>query len=76
MNITNIRNKHKILLEKMKIDNKPFCQFVKSQTKENFEVSPLQNDEGTLASDSREKAAILNRQFKSMFIQDDGNEIS
>ncbi len=39
-------------------------------------VAPLQNNGRKLVLDSSEKAEILNKQFQSVFIQDDGNEIS
>jgi hypothetical protein len=54
-------------------NNKPFWTFVKSKQKENIGVAPLQTDHANLATDSKEKAEILNRQFQSVFTQDDGN---
>jgi hypothetical protein len=67
---------NKILIDGMKNDNnKPFWRFVKSQQKEDIGVAPLKTDHPDLAKDSKEKAEILNRQFQSVFTQDDGKGI-
>ena len=46
-------------------DTKPFWRYIKSQRQDAFGISPLKLN-GTLHSDPREKANILNNQFKSV----------
>ena len=51
-------------------NSKPFWNFIKSKKKDNVGVSPLKVN-GTLFSDTKKKADILLRQFKSVFSQED-----
>ena len=56
-----------VLLEGLESnDTKPFWRYIKSQRQDAFGISPLKLN-GTLHSDPREKANILNNQFKSVF---------
>ena len=58
------------IIKGMKENNtKPFWNFIKSKKKDNVGVSPLKA-QGRLFSDSKTKAEILLRQFKSVFTQD------
>ena len=50
-------------------NSKPFWNFIKSKKKDNVGVSPLKEN-GQLFSDTKKKADILLRQFKSVFSQE------
>jgi hypothetical protein len=65
---------NKILLIGLNENNtKPFWKYVKSTRQENIGVAPLQK-EGETKTDSRDKAEILNDQFKSVFTIDKEND--
>ena len=49
-------------------DSKIFWSFIKAQRTDSVGVSPLKS-EGRLVSDSIGKAEILNKQYKSVFVQ-------
>ena len=53
---------------------KPFWRYVKSLRRDNSGISPLKQD-GRLHNDSKDKAEILNNQFKSVFTQPYASEI-
>ena len=55
-------------------NTKPFWSYVKSKRQDNIGVAPLDED-GTLHSESADKARILLKQFKSVFTpQDDSDQ--
>ncbi len=57
-------------------NNNLFWWFVESQHNDNVgDVVLFQNGEGNQAEDSKAKAETPNRQFQSVFIQDNGNDI-
>ena len=61
---------NKILIQGLEEDNnKPFWKFVKSRKQDNIGVAPLK-EEGKIFTESKAKAEILNRQFKSVFTQE------
>ena len=49
--------------------SKKFWKYIKSRKTDNVEVQPLRS-EGKLHSDDKDKAEILNKQFKSVFTKD------
>ena len=51
-----------------------FWRYIKSRKADNIGVSPIR-DEGRLQSHPRKKAELLNRQFKSVFTQEDASNI-
>ncbi len=51
-------------------DTKPFWRYVKSKRQDNTGISPLKRA-GQLVSDSTEQAEILNSQFRSVFTEED-----
>ena len=53
---------------------KPFWRYVKSLRRDNSGISPLKQD-GKLHNDPKDKAEILNNQFKSVFTQPSATEI-
>lgn len=55
-------------------DSKPFWRYIKSKRQENVGIAPLKED-GVLHTNAKEKAEILNRQFYSVFTQDNGEEL-
>ena len=64
-----------ILLDSLKEhDSKPFWKYIKSQKQDSVGVAPLKEN-GTLQSTSKEKARILNNQFKSVFTSEDKTNI-
>jgi hypothetical protein len=65
---------NKVLLVGLNENNtKPFWKYVKSTRQENIGVAPLQKD-GETNTGSREKAEILNEQFRSVFTIDKEND--
>ena len=54
-------------------NSKPFWSYVKSKRNDNIGVSGLKKG-GTLYQESKEKANILNDQFKSVFTKEETNE--
>jgi len=54
---------------------KPFWRYVKSKKQDNVGIAPLRMN-GNLHTDSLSKANILNKQFQSVFTQDDGTNPS
>ena len=65
-----------ILLEGIANDNnKPFYSYMKSQKKENIGIAPLQTETGGVTNDSKEKAEILNKQFKDVFTKEKSEEL-
>ena len=54
---------------------KRFWSFIKSKKQENSGVAPLRADNGIIYSDSKNKAEILNSQFKSAYTQEDTNSL-
>ncbi len=75
-----IRNTHweylnNILAEGLAEGNtRPFWRYIKSRKQDSFGIAPLKED-GVVHSEAREKAEILNRQFESVFTQEDGEAI-
>ena len=53
---------------------KPFWRYIKSLRRDNSGISPLKQD-GKLHNDPKDKAEILNNQFKSVFTQPPATEI-
>ena len=51
-------------------NTKPFWQYVKSRREDSIGVAPLKKD-GTLISNSKEKAQLLVKQFQSVFTKSD-----
>ncbi len=64
---------HGILQDSLDNNNtKPFWKFVKAQKQDNVGVAPMEVG-GTLYSDSKDTAIILNKQFKSVFTKNNQN---
>ena len=55
-------------------NSKPFWKYIKAQRQDNIGVTALKS-EGRLFTDNVSKAEILNRQFKSVFTQEDKSSI-
>ena len=55
----------------IKNNNKLFWRYVNSQRMSNSSIPDLKRDDGTLTSDDAEKAEILNKQFTSVFTEED-----
>ena len=53
---------------------KKFYSFIKGRKTEDFGVSPLKQD-GILHSDPKVKASILNKQFTSVFSEEDDTDL-
>ena len=53
-----------------KNSTKPFWRYVKAKKQDNIGVAPLRNTGGSLVTDSKKKAEILLKQFKSVFTPD------
>ena len=51
-------------------NTKPFWQYVKSRREDSIGVAPLKKD-GTLISNSKEKAQLFVKQFQSVFTKSD-----
>ena len=66
--------KHKLIRGLEEGSTKPFWRYVKSLRRDNSGISPLKQD-GKLHNDSKDKAEILNNQFKSLFTQPSASEI-
>ena len=49
-----------------KNDRKPFWRYARAKKQDNIDIAPLRH-KGSMTNDSKEKANILNDQFKSMF---------
>lgn len=49
-----------------KNDRKPFWRYAKAKKQDNIGIAPLRH-QGSMTNDSKEKANILNDQFKSVF---------
>ena len=64
-----------IISEDLSSNPKRFWAYVKSKGQESAGVSPLQDKDGFLKSDSVSKVEILNHQFKSVFIKEDTTNI-
>ena len=56
-----------ILLTEDLNNRKLFWKYIKSKRKENIGISILKSQNGSVVSNSQEKAEILNNQFKSVF---------
>ena len=79
-----IRKAHNEYVEQKLIDQlirgleegstKPFWRYVKSLRRDNSEISPLKQD-GKLHNDPKDKAEIINNQFKNVFTQPSATEI-
>ena len=55
-------------------NTKPFWNYIKKQRKDNTGIAPLkQKNVTTLATDNKQKAEILNQQFKSVFTKEDND---
>ena len=65
---------HKLIRGLEEGSTKPFWRYVKSLRRDNSGISPLKQD-GKLHNDSKDKAEILNNQFKSVFTQPSASEI-
>ena len=64
-----------IIEEGMQSNNtKPFWQYVKSRRQDNIGVAPLR-DKSNLVSDTKSKAAILLKQFQSVFTPEDNSPL-
>ncbi len=62
-----------VLLESLKTnDTKPFWRYVKSKRQERVGIAPLCSG-GTLMTDAKDKAQVLNAQFQSVFTVDDNS---
>jgi hypothetical protein len=73
--IRNARNSYITQIIEKGLENndvKPFWKFIKSQRQDNVGVAPIK-DGGKLHTSNREKAELLNKQFKSVFTKDDSN---
>lgn len=57
----------KNLATKIKTDSKLFWSYVRSKLKTKGELGQLEKQDGTLTSDSQEKAELLNKYFASVF---------
>lgn len=55
------------IAENIKEDNKSFWKYVRSKSKTKVTINELENEDGTLTTDSVEKARILNKYFVSVF---------
>ena len=65
---------HKLIRGLEEGSTKPFWRYAKSLGRDNSGISPLKQD-GKLHNDSKDKAEILNNQFKSVFTQPSTSEI-
>ena len=76
---SNIRNDRiafeRNISKEIKNNNKVFWRYVNSQRKSKTSIPDLKNKEGTLVTDDKEKAELLNKQFSSVFTQEDKNNI-
>ena len=51
--------------------NKKFWSFIKGLKKDSFGIPSLKNESGILEMENKQKAALLNRQFESVFTDED-----
>ena len=51
--------------------NKKFWTFIKGLKKDSFGIPSLKNESGILVMENKQKAALLNRQFESVFTDED-----
>ena len=62
-----LANKELDAISKMKINPKFFYQFVKKNLKTESKIGPMQDSEGTLHTDSKKKANLLQKQYCKAF---------
>lgn len=65
-----------IISPKLKDNNKQFYSYIKSKKQDASGISPLRDNQGYLHSEAKDKAEILNAQFKSVYTQEDHTNIS
>lgn len=64
-----------IMLDSLNENNaKPFWKYIRSQKLDNIIVAPLK-DNGIIHSNSKDKAQILNKQFQSLFTDEEKSNI-
>jgi uncharacterized protein (DUF2252 family) len=64
-----------IISPKLKDNNKQFYSYIKSKKLDASGISPLRDNQGYLHSEAKDKAEILNAQFKSVYTQEDHTNI-
>ena len=61
--------------KEIKNDNKLFWRYVNSQRNSNSNIPDLKREDGTLTSNDAEKAELLNKQFTSVYTDEDVNNL-
>ena len=64
-----------IISPKLKDNNKQFYSYIKSKKQDASGISSLRDNQGYLHSEEKDKAEILNAQFKSVYTQEDRTNI-
>ena len=65
----------KNIARNIKTDNKAFWKYVQSKTKVKGSIEGLENENGDIVTDNREKANVLNDYFSSVFTKENLEEI-
>jgi hypothetical protein len=60
-----------IISAKLKENNKQFYSYIKSKKQDASGISSLRDNHGYLHSEAKDKAEILNAQFKYVYTQED-----
>ncbi|MCS5551394.1 MAG: reverse transcriptase family protein, partial [Gammaproteobacteria bacterium] len=66
---------YNIISPKLTGESKQFYSYIKSKKQDTSGVAPLRDDKGFLHSDAKNKAEILNTQFKSVYTNEDHTNI-